>query len=109
MLGEQTLDVSWDGLAIRARGQARCGESVRVAVRVPRSNFWLHGKGRVTRVIEGRRWSDDGPAFGIRLVEMHGFDRLVWGTALRRHPRTVGLRGETRDYAEAVLRIARDR
>lgn len=105
-IGERTIDASWDGLAVRMAEPGRCGERVRISIRVPRSGFWLHGEGRVARVIAGRRDGDEGPALGIRIERMHGMDRLLWGTALRRQPVTESRRGDTRDYARAVARIA---
>ena len=107
-IGERTIDASWDGIAVRAALPAYAGERVRVSIRVPRSDFWLSAEGRVARVMEGRREGDPGAALGIRLERMHGMDRLVWGTALRRQPPAETRRGEERDYARAVWRIANE-
>ena len=106
LIGARTLDGSWDGLHVLACDTVRFGERVKVSVRVPRSSFWIEAEGRITRLDFGRRKGDRGAAFGVCLERMHGMDRLVWGTALRRLPKAVAKRGESRDYASSVERIA---
>jgi hypothetical protein len=107
LLGERTLDGSWDGLHVASCHHAKVGERVHVALRIPRSSFWVSAEGQVARISAGRRAEDEAPSFGVELDRMHGMDRMVLGTALRREPRATPKRGSERDYARTVARIIR--
>ena len=107
LLGERTLDGSWDGLQVAACHDAEIGDRVNVALRVPRSTFWVQGKGTVTRVSPGLREEDEAPSIGIALDEMHGLDRMLLAHALRKNPQVAPKRNADRDYARTVWRIIR--
>ncbi|MFK7984480.1 MAG: PilZ domain-containing protein [Sandaracinaceae bacterium] len=108
LVGETTVDGSWDGLQVLASGPARIGEKVQVALRLPRSRFWIQATGRITRSSPGRRRGDAGPSYGVRLENMHGMDRMLFNTSLRSRPRVKPQRGRRRNYANAVERITRE-
>jgi hypothetical protein len=108
LLGETTVDGSWDGLQVLSCRPTRIGDKVQVALRLPRSRFWIHATGRVTRCSAGRRRGDVGPSFGVRLDHMHGMDRMVFNTSLRSYPRVKPQRGRHRNYASAIERINRE-
>ena len=105
LLATKTLDGSWDGLRVEGCGEARLGERVQVSLRIPRTTFWIHGRGRVARIVHARRAEDDVAGFGIRLDELHGADRVLLGNTLRREQPVVPRRGSQRDYARTVARI----
>lgn len=106
IVAEETIDTSWDGVRASAVAPVLTGEEVEIALRVPRSHFWLRAAGRVARVVHGRRWEDRAVAIGVALTSMHGFDRVLWGQAIARYPSPPAERGPDRDYARSVRQIA---
>lgn len=106
LIADETVDVSWSGLRVRALGQARVGDRVRVSLRVPSSITWLDADGVVARVCPGRRADDPGDTLGVTLTRMDGMHRLLLGMVLRTFPEVPPERGGRRDYAQAILRIA---
>ncbi len=107
LLGDETMDLSWDGARIRCHVPARIGERVRVRLQIPRSTVWVDAEGYVARVMPGRRRGDDPPALGLKLDRMDGMMRLLLATTIRHRPAPdPSLRGPRRDYAEVVRRIA---
>ncbi len=106
LLGDRTLDLSYDGARIAALGPARLGERVTMSIALPGTRIWFEAEGRVERIEEGRRRGDEGPALGIRVDRMDGMKRLLLATVLRHHPVMRHGRGDARDYAMSVARIA---
>lgn len=109
VVGDWALDVSYSGVRVRAATDAvRLGERVDVSLQIPGSKLWVHGKGRIQRAIPGRRASDAGPALGVCLDKMDGMSRVLLTSIACQMPLVPPARGERRDYAEAVARIARE-
>jgi hypothetical protein len=106
LVGDRTVDVSWSGLQIAGVGEATAGEPVHLALRMPDSNLWVEAEGWVTRVVPGRRESDAGRAYGVRISRMDGMSRVLLGSVIRNYPAARPTRGEGRDYAREVARIA---
>jgi len=71
LVADLALDLSTNGMLVRATTRILTGEEVFVAFKPPRSNRWLDAQGVVARVVHGRRPGDTGLAFGI---EFHTFD-----------------------------------
>ena len=63
LIADQTLDVSVDGLLVPIERRVLTGETVIVSFRIP--GTWIDAEGTVTRVVHGRRPSDEGMAVGI--------------------------------------------
>lgn len=105
LVGDRTLDLSYSGMCISAVDRARVGERVELSFEVPGSKLWISAKGRIERVLAGRREGDEGPALGVRIDRMNGFDRLLLATIARGFPEVASTRGGRRDYAETVARI----
>ena len=106
VLGDQTLDVSWSGIRARSLTETRIGEAVSVSLRLPGSTKWIEAEGAITRVCSGRRPEEQGRSVGVRLHKMDGMLRLLLATVSRSFPPSRAARGESRDYARAVQRIA---
>lgn len=106
VLGDQTLDVSWSGIRVRSLTETKIGETVNVSLRLPGSITWIEAEGAVTRVCAGRRPEEQGRSVGVRLHKMDGMLRLLLATVSRHYPRPRAARGESRDYARTVQRIA---
>jgi hypothetical protein len=106
LLGDETMDLSWDGARVRSHVNAQVGERVRMKVQIPRSGVWIDCKGYVARVMPGRRRGEDPPALGLKINQMDGMMRLLLATAIRHRPLArPSIRGPRRDYAEIVRRI----
>lgn len=93
-------------MRVSAVGAARVGERVDLSFEIPGSRVWIAAHGRIERVLSGRREGEEGPALGVRIDRMNGFDRLMLATIARGLPEVAATRGGRRDYAEAVARIA---
>lgn len=96
VVAEGTLDVSEDGVAVRAIDESalRPGDAVSVALRIPGSTAWVEAEGEVARAIEGRRAKDDGRAYGIRFRRMSGIARRVLTSAACWHDAAGGVRSD---------------
>ncbi len=106
IVGDRTLDVSYAGMKIAAVDRARVGEKLELAFEIPGSRLWMTASGRIERVLAGRREGDEGPALGVRIEKMNGFDRLMLATILSGVPEIPSTRGGHRDYATTIARIA---
>lgn len=105
LVGDTMLDVSYAGMRIAKVGRARVGEKVGLSLQLPGSRVWIEARGRIERVLEGRREGDPEPAIGVRIDAMNGMDRLMLATIARGCPEIRGTRGGRRDYAEMIARI----
>jgi hypothetical protein len=105
LVGDRTLDISYSGVRVGSVADARLGERIEVSFEIPGSRVWITARGRIERVLGGRREGDEGPALGVRIDKMNGFDRLMLATIARGFPEARGARGARRDYAETVARI----
>ena len=110
LLGDETMDLSWDGVRIRSyEPSARVGDEVRVKLQIPKSRVWIDCEGYVARVMPGRRRGDDPPSLGLKINRMDGMMRLLLATTIKhRQPPEASIRGPRRDYAEIVRRIRVD-
>jgi hypothetical protein len=109
LLGDETLDLSWDGARIRCHVPARIGDRVRVRFQIPKSTVWVDAEGYVARVMPGRRRGEDPPSLGLKIDKMNGMMRLLLATTIKSRPAPApSHRGPKRDYAETVRRIADD-
>lgn len=107
LLGDRSLDVSYNGARVNSLEPARLGEKVRVRIQVPRSDVWIDARGYVARVLPARRRGDGGPSIGIEINRMDGMMRILLASTVRRSPRPRATRrGSARDYVEVVRRIA---
>jgi len=109
LLGDETMDLSWDGARIRSHVPARAGDRVRVRLQIPRSGVWVDAEGYVARVMPGRRRGEDPPSLGLKIDKMDGMMRLLLASTVRHRPAPEPTRrGPRRDYAEVVRRIHAD-
>ena len=106
LVADRTLDLSYAGVRLGAVGAARIGERIELSLEIPGSRVWVGARGRIERVLTGRRAGDDGASLGVHIEQMHGFDRLMLATIVRGYPVIEATRGGVRDYAGTVARIA---
>jgi hypothetical protein len=109
LLGDRTLDLSWNGARVASREPARVGERVRVRLQIPRSDIWIDADGYVARVLPARRADDGVPSIAVRINRMDGMMRLLLASGIRNRPSPPATRrGGVRDYAQSVRRITDD-
>ena len=101
-----TLDISASGLLIRTVHEPRPGDRVRLRLRLPQTGVWVDADGEVTRIVAGRRQSDGGPAFAVRVRRMNGMARVLLQRMIDGVPPPVPARGVRKDYANMIHRIA---
>ena len=105
LLGEETLDLSEEGMLVGSSAKVVVGESVILSVKMPGGSSWIDAEGTVQRVL----WRGiQRRAIGIGFKTLSAVDRalLVGGLyraapALPWHPRPP-----RRDYASALIRLA---
>ncbi len=105
LLGEQTLDLSPDGMLLRSDAIARLGELVYVSLRVPFGRSWIDAEGEIVRVVRGLRRTDPARGLGVRFTRISAFDRALLHGALERLPTLEAARRPRRDYAATVAHI----
>ena len=83
LLGDEIVDISVEGLLLRAQGiPALVGEQVIVSFRPPNSSVWIDAAGTIVRLLNG---SEPGaPGFGIQLLELNAFDRALLEATIER-------------------------
>lgn len=106
LIGEQTLDLSEQGMLVRSDAEVFPGESVIVSVRAPKSRLWVDAEARVVRLVQGRRDRDRGRAVGLRFEHMDAIDKAVLAGSLRGLPPPLPGRQLRADYAAAIRAIA---
>lgn len=106
LLGTEATDVSTGGLLVPSKEFVSSGESVLIALKLPRTGSWVDIEGTVVRTIEGRRESDQDRAIGIRFDKIDMLSRVMLSAGLVGNPPPVPTRNVRKDYAAAVWRIA---
>ena len=105
LLGEQTLDVSPDGLLLASQARACIGENVIVSLRLPRGQSWIDAEGTIVRVVRGLRDRDRGHSFGVRFDRIDDFDLALLRGSLAGFPPTIPARRVRPDYAATIATI----
>jgi hypothetical protein len=91
LIADQTLDVSVDGLLVPIERRVLTGETVIVSFRIP--GTWIDAEGTVTRVVHGRRPSDEGMAVGIVFDVISPASRAALAGFLHGRPPPLPRRG----------------
>jgi hypothetical protein len=71
VVGDLALDLSTEGMLVRAKHRVLTGEELVVSFKPPRCNQFFDAQATVARVVHGRRPGDWGHCLGI---EFHGVD-----------------------------------
>ena len=107
LLARETVDLSLEGMAVRALLPATERTPVLVSFRVPGSSLYIDVDAVITRMAWGRRDEDHGAVLGLRYLNLSAVDRAILASRLRGLPPPVPARRVRFDYAESVLAIAR--
>jgi len=83
LVGDLVLDLSTNGMLVRATSRVLTGEEVIVSFRPPHSNDWFDAEAIVTRVLHGRRPGDVGPSIGLQFLGVSLDDERLLFTHLR--------------------------
>ena len=106
LLGEETLDVSMEGMLIQSEADVGLGEEVFIALRLPRGRSWVDAEAVISRISAGRRRGDGGRAIGLSFIRMDRIDRVLLDASLQGLPPPVPGRRLRRDYATTVRLIS---
>ena len=77
LVGDLALDLSTNGMRVRAVRRVLTGEEVIVAFKPPRSNRWFDAQATVARVLHGRRPGDQGLSFGLSFYNLSRADEQL--------------------------------
>ncbi|MFT5353796.1 MAG: hypothetical protein ACI9KE_000996 [Polyangiales bacterium] len=105
LLGEETLDLSEEGMLIGSSARVVVGESVILSVKMPGGSSWIDAEGTVQRVL----WRGmQRRAIGVEFKTLSGVDRaLLTGGLYRAAPALPwATRTPRRDYASALIQLA---
>jgi hypothetical protein len=91
LVAERTLDLSVDGMLVPIMRPVRVGDSVIVSFAIP--GMWIDAKAVVSRVVQGRRPSDEGPAAGLLFVALAPAARAALAGHLHGRPPPLPRRG----------------
>lgn len=105
LLGEETLDLSEEGMLIGSTAKVVVGESVILSVQMPGGSSWIDAEGTVQRVL----WRGiQRRAIGVEFKTLSSIDRaLLIGGLYRVAPALAWQpRARRRDYASALIQLA---
>jgi len=91
LVADRTLDVSADGLLLPVRESLAAGETLIVSLPIP--GMWIDAEATVTRVVQGRRPSDDGLAIGVLFHAIAPSSRAALAAYLHGKPPPLPRRG----------------
>jgi hypothetical protein len=109
LLASECLDLSLDGMAVRARLPGLEGSPVIVSFRVPGSSLYIDASARIMRMNWGRRSEDRGAMLGLQFLSLNAIDRAILASRLRGLPPPVPARRVRVDYAASVRDIASEK
>ncbi|MCA9531065.1 MAG: PilZ domain-containing protein [Myxococcales bacterium] len=105
LLGTRAVDLSPEGMLVRAQGVSNLGESVHVSFQLPRRRRWIEARATVVRKVHGRRREDWGRAIALRFAHLDPLDRAALRLYLRPIPPPVPARALRPDYASTIRAI----
>lgn len=106
MLGDRGVDLSTCGMLLASEASADVGDEVVVSLRIPGKEQWIDARGKVARIVHGRRESDTGRALGIDFEPLGEGLRRVLEEALCAYPTIAPSRPQRVDYAATVAAIS---
>lgn len=83
LVADLALDLSTQGMLVRAKVPVLTGEEVIVSFKPPRCNQWFDAEAIVARVLHGRRPGDLGPCLGLEFVGVGPEDQALLFQHLR--------------------------
>lgn len=105
LLGDECVDLSLTGMAVKALRPAREGTPVLVSFRAPGSSLYIDVEARIARMAWGRRREDRASLLGLAFTTLSALDRAILASRLRGLPPPVPARRLRVDYAATVRAI----
>lgn len=105
LLAQECVDLSLEGMGVRALLPASEGSPVLVSFRLPQSSLYIDVEAQIARMAWGRRREDGGAVLGLRFVALPRVDRAILASRLRGLPPPVPRRRVRVDYAASVRAI----
>jgi hypothetical protein len=105
LLASECVDLSLEGMGVRALFPASEGSPVLVSFRLPQSSLYIDVEAQIARMGWGRRREDAGAVLGLRFVSLPRVDRAILASRLRGLPPPVPRRRVRVDYAASVRAI----
>lgn len=102
-----TLDVSDEGVRVSTAADVQIGDSVVLALCLPRGRSWVDAHGKVVRIERGVRAGDEGPAVAIEFTAMDPIDQSMLRGSLVSIPPPIPRRDVRIDYAASVIDASR--
>jgi hypothetical protein len=91
LIASRTLDISVDGVLLPIEFPVLTGEPIIVSFEIP--GAWIDAEATVTRVVHGRRPSDDGLAIGVTFDVISPASRAALAGFLHGRPPPLPRRG----------------
>lgn len=108
LLANECMDLSVQGMRVRAVMPAPVGTRVIASFRVPGSSLYIDAEAEVVRILWGRRSLDGTSALGLRFLDLSRVDRAILAPRLKGLPPPAPERSLRFDYARSVFSIATD-
>ena len=106
MLGDRGVDLSTCGMLLASDMPAEVGDDVVVSLRIPGKESWIDARGKIVRVLAGRRQTDTCRALGIDFEPLSDELRHALEEALCAYPTVPPSRPPRVDYAATVAAIS---
>ncbi len=106
LLAHECIDLSLQGMGVRALYPASEGSPVLVSFRLPNSSLYIDVEAKIARMVWGRRREDAGAMLGLSFVDLPRVDRAILASRLRGLPPPAPKRRVRVDYAATVRAIA---
>lgn len=106
MLSGVAVDLSTCGMLVLSDEAASVGQDVVVSLRIPGKESWIDARGKIVRLIEGRRAMDLGRGFAVDFEPLHEDVRRTLEEALCAYPTVPPSRPLRVDYAATAAMIS---
>lgn len=107
LIADQAVDLSPDGMLVATEHDMAVGESLIVSFKATQLGLWFDSEASVTRIVNGRRDGDRGPAIGLSFSSLDRVKRLILRGHLRRVPPPLPRRTQRIDWSATVRSLTR--
>jgi hypothetical protein len=102
LIGSFGMDLSPQGMLVKAHAPVLTGEPVQVSFRLPKTHNWIASSATVARVLHGRRPGDTGRCLGLEFDPLEAGVLRRLRSALHSVPPPLPNREPRIDYAASV-------
>lgn len=105
LIGDACLDMSLQGMRVRALKQVPIATPVLVSFRVPDSGVHMDLSAVVSRIARGRRRGERSATLGLTFIDMTQVESVILGARLKGVPPPAPARHLRIDYAASVRAV----